>query len=373
MLSHSLPVLAFRVCLLLVAGWLATGCRSTPNQPETASGPASESEAEAAAKRAELAKSRLAQARDLLDQGKHEKARPLLRKIKPPAQEAADASFWIAESYFRQRWYPSARKAFRKYVTNFPISDHLDVAESRLFELAHIYLAGKIRSWFGLVKHRDTGVATLEFLLESFPRGSKAADAQRILANYYYDRQNYPTAIDEYQQLLTRFPNSEWRSHARFRSGLSFVKQVRGAEYDATLIERAREHFKIYAETYPEGPLIREARDWVVRLDETLARKGLLTAQFYKREKRSDAAALYYKEIVRKYPQTRSGAAAARIVGGLKEEPSTSDQASAGQAPAGQAPAGESPSEQVESGQAAGAGSRSTAASRAPETVKSTP
>jgi len=295
--------------LLLVLAWSPCGCRS--------------------AKKVEVdrpVEETMQAATAALREGRHRRARTLLRKVaaeKPPSPSSAEAAFLVGESYYRQRRYGKALAAYRKYVQEHPISEHLATAESRIFEIAVLYLEGKIRSFLGLIAHRGRGVDALEFLLESFPRGTRAPDAQRLLADRHFRAGRWEAAALEYRELLQRFPDSEWRPLAQFRLGMCYYRQIRGAAYALVHLEptgnrmirrSAREEFARYVRDHPEGPHVEEARSAIARIDEMSAEKAYHIGRFYDRADRPGTANEYYEETATLYPGTRFGERSRRLL-----------------------------------------------------------
>ncbi len=292
---------------LLVAAAASTGCQSTnpysgPNgldpQPP------------------------LERGRRAYEAAEYEKAREALRPVAqadPPRAESMEAAFLLAESYYHAGSRGKALNAYRDYVERFPIADHLETAESRIFEIGLLYLEGRIRTGFGLFTHRARGVGALEFLLQSFPRGRKTAEAQRVLADYYFRRDRWIEAIAEYRELVRRFPRNEWVALARYRIGLAYAAQVRGASYDPRILESAREALQAYVDLHPEGIHADDAREELSRLGADLAEKIYETGRFYERNDEDAAAAMYYRETMERFPGTDSAARAEKRLAALPE------------------------------------------------------
>lgn len=259
--------------------------------------------------------------RAAIEAGKYEAARTALspvRTAKPPLAGSAEAAFLTAESYYRSGNRYRAMSGYKRYVEDYPISANLRDAEDRIFTLALEYIEGRVRTGFGLISHRGTGVSALEFILESFPRGTRSSEAQRILADYYYRDGRWVEAIAEYRELLQRFPRSEWVSIARYRIGMCYIRQSRGPDHDPILLERARDEFQRYTEAHPEGSRISEVQTQLAEIDDILAQKLLRTAYFYARDDEPEAALLYFRETIDSYPESDAAAEAQDAIADLE-------------------------------------------------------
>ncbi len=71
------------------------------------------------------------QAKQLLDQGKNDKARAGFRefiKLYPESNNADNARFWIADSYYRDKWYEKAILEYQKVIEKYPKGNKVPAA-----------------------------------------------------------------------------------------------------------------------------------------------------------------------------------------------------------------------------------------------------
>jgi len=268
----------------------------------------------------------LDRARAAESRGDYGETRDLCRRVVdavPESDFAAEAAFLAAEADLLAGNTRRALNAFKEYVQTYRFSAYLGRVEERIFEIGKRYLDGELRSFFGLFSNRGRGVSAFEFLLENFPRGRRAAEAQRLLGAYYFEREKYEDALREYRDLIERFPESEWVPLAHFRIGMCYIRQSRGPVYDVSLLQRARDSFQRYADLYPEGTLFEDARASIATIDESLAESCYRIGRYYERNRDPVAAKLYYRKVLETYPESGWSAGAeagiARL-GGRKEE-----------------------------------------------------
>ena len=57
-------------------------------------------------------------------------------------------------------------------------------------------------------------------------------------------------------------------------------------------------------ELYPDSPLAPKAQEGAQRMLEWLATKDYLTGVYYVRRKAPDSAILYFKDVIKNYPET---------------------------------------------------------------------
>jgi outer membrane protein assembly factor BamD len=73
---------------------------------------------------------------------------------------------------------------------------------------------------------------------------------------------------------------------------------------DAQYGQTALATYRSMLELYPDSPLAPQAEQEIQRLLEWLATKDYLTGMHYARRKAPDSAILYFKDVIKNYPET---------------------------------------------------------------------
>ena len=94
--------------------------------------------------------------------------------------------------------------------------------------------------------------------LKAYPTGRYAPSAQYWLAEAYYARRDFPTAITEYQTLRSRFPSSTKTPEALLKIGYCY--SVLGKKDEATSA------FEELVKSYPQSPEAQQAEAGLQRL-----------------------------------------------------------------------------------------------------------
>ena len=147
-----------------------------------------------------------------------------------------------------------------------------------------------------------------------FPRSARADDAQRYVAGYHFEEEDWDLAIDRYQILYREYPQSEWRQLAEFRIGECYLHMSYGPDYDRTLLLRAREIFRGYLARYPDGGFVTQAEFGLRTAESWLAEKEFRIAELYLLRDQDRGARVHLSNIVRVFPDTDAAPRAREIM-----------------------------------------------------------
>ena len=123
----------------------------------------------------------------------------------------------IASKSEQQQNYQEALRAYQELVNNFPSSDLISLA-----------LYGLGNANYQLKNYKEAR-KTLAGFLQLFPNSDRKGDAERLIAQSYFDegkdhykRKAYKTARETFDKLLRQFPNSDLKGEARRLSAHSY-------------------------------------------------------------------------------------------------------------------------------------------------------
>lgn len=144
--------------------------------------------------------------------------------------------------------------------------------------------------------------------LQAFREASKSyrgadldADIQIALADTYFSQEEYPAAVEAYQEFLRLHPHNARADYAQFRVGLSWRMQMRSADRSPEAALRAAAAFDALLRGYPRSGLLDQAREGLVAARRRVAEHELSVADFYRRTEKYRAAAGRYELVLRDY------------------------------------------------------------------------
>ena len=177
---------------------------------------------------------------------------------------AGRATYYIGRSYYRQRRYDSAIKAFDKIVSLYPESGYLTRA---LYQTTLCYRRSE---------QPDMAQKRLKAFLEKYAWSALADDAHYDLGWVQQNQEQYDEAIATYRRMTQKYRNSDLVSQAYWRIGWIQFKKKRYAECIET--------FSALLEQYPKSAFSTAAHFWI--------------AKSYERQNQWEEAEKVYRDIV---------------------------------------------------------------------------
>lgn len=165
-------------------------------------------------------------------------------------------------------------------------------------------------------KRWDNAVAGFERLTIDLP----ARDTLLPLSHYYlgkahFNRKEFLLAAQSFGRLSESFPDDTLADDALYQAGVSYQRLWRKPVLDAEYGQSALSTYRTLLALYPNSPMRAQSEQQIRTLEEWMATKDYETGLHYLRLKAYDSAIIYFKDVVRLYPQTaRSRDAYLRLV-----------------------------------------------------------
>jgi outer membrane protein assembly factor BamD len=172
---------------------------------------------------------------------------------------------------------------------------------------------------------RESGLAKLdqgkepaarEYFEHMITRSPTAApEALYYIALSYHEQGLYEEAYVRFEQIIDRYPASEWCDDAQYMKGMTKLAAVLPIEKDQTAIDEALDEFTTLIEEYENSPLIPKAREGIAEVRRIQADKFLAIGKFYKKTGEYRAAVVYFENLGAAYPEYSGSAEAAFLSG----------------------------------------------------------
>lgn len=154
-------------------------------------------------------------------------------------------------------------------------------------------------------KKWDDAVSGFEKLtLDLSSRDSLLPLAHLYLARARTGRGEHLLAAQEYTKLAESFGDDSLADDALLESGLSYSRLWRRPALDPQYGQLAQVQYRLLLTLYPDSPRKPAAEAELKRLDEWFATKDFDTGDSYFRRRAYDSAIIYYRDIVKNYPNT---------------------------------------------------------------------
>jgi outer membrane assembly lipoprotein YfiO len=202
----------------------------------------------------------------------------------------------------------------------YPGTEQYRIALEREYEIARLFTGGLYRKsrWFGvrIIPADSEGVELLIRVQERLPGSELGERASMAIGDHYFDKGDMDMASEAYDLFLLNYPNSARREWAMLRLIQASLAKYKGPQFDPSGLTDAAQRLREYERDYPSAAEKIGAKALMVRINEALAEKKLVTAQWYDKRGMERGAITMYRRVIQDYPQS---AAALEALAELEE------------------------------------------------------
>ena len=145
----------------------------------------------------------------------------------------------------------------------------------------------------------------LEEILATCAGSGYMEQAQFLLAESYFNMEDWIEARGEYGSFILNFPGSPFIETAEFRKAISSFNMEFRVSRDEANTTVAMKDFERYLSNHPDSPLRDSVNYYYNLLIERRAEKEYQTARLYMRMDKYQAAVIYLKEFLETYPHSK--------------------------------------------------------------------
>ena len=154
-------------------------------------------------------------------------------------------------------------------------------------------------------RHWDNAIQAYERLTLDLPaRDTLLPRAYWFLATAHAQKEEHLLAAQGFARLNQTFPDDTLADDAMLAEATEYSKMWRKPELDAQYGQTALGTYRSMLELYPDSPLAPKAQQGIQKMLEWLATKDYETGVHYARRKAPDSAILYFKDVIKNYPET---------------------------------------------------------------------
>lgn len=213
----------------------------------------------------------------------------------PLAPSASAAQFRLGELYDSLGNSKRAFDAYQKLLENYPQSREFDRAVEAQVALADAALDNR---------RYDRAAEMYAAIVATAPYARFAPAVQFKLGQAFEFQKEYDKAIDAYQVVLDRYPNSPLAADALYQIGYVQFTEAQGRSMDLSAAIDAKNTFEEFLMEFPKSEKAAQARDNLDSMSNREAFDLLSIAKYYDRNSDYRAAVVYYSDLVRRQPGT---------------------------------------------------------------------
>src|SRR5208282_4212781 len=153
-------------------------------------------------------------------------------------------------------------------------------------------------------KEYKAAIENYQQVIDKFPFSPYAEDAEMKIGLAYYQQKDYAEAIGSLDDFQRMHPTSKNLDLVTYYIGLSYYDQMGREDQDQGKTLQALKRFQELEQRFPEGDFAELAHDKVLVCREMLARNEMIVGNYYYKRANFRAAESRFAELMQKYPET---------------------------------------------------------------------
>lgn len=246
-----------------------------------------------------------AYAKSFFDINKYEEAKREFRKLLkayPKSAEAAESQYHLGLIEEAQGKLYEAYQAYQQVIDKYPFSERIGEVNEREYKIGEKFMAGEKRKALGVdLPVENPAIEIFGKVVENSTYGPLASKAQYKLGLVLKELLRYYEAEEEFNKVVSRYPDSEWSAPAKFQIASCRASLSKGAAYDQGAAQGAKEKFEEFVKDHPDAVLSLDAQKNISLIREKEAEASYNIARFYEKQRAFGSAKIYYNNIIDNY------------------------------------------------------------------------
>ena len=223
----------------------------------------------------------------------------------PDHPRAVDAQRMIADLQFARENYEEAFQAYQELIDNYAgMFNYNEILEQQLI-CAERVQAQSTWALFGRYNNPENAVPLYRQFITNAPHLEITPELIHRIGEILMEKRKYAEAIQEYDLLEDRYPQSPYSVKAAFRRAEAFAKIAERHPTDLGPSRSALAAFSYFVEAYPHSEQAETAMERREHFYNHLAAQKYEQARFYEENmRRPDAALATYEAVISQFPDS---------------------------------------------------------------------
>ena len=132
----------------------------------------------------------------------------------------------------------------------------------------------------------------------NFPLSNEAVQSQIMITFIEYAQMNYDEAIFKSNRIINRYPSHKNIDYVYYLRAICYFEQLENEYLDGNYNTEALENFNQIINRFPESKYVRDSEQKIILIKENIAAKHMNIALFYLKQKKYLAAMKRYKKVI---------------------------------------------------------------------------
>jgi len=246
--------------------------------------------------------------KEIFDSGDYKTALVEFKKLLshfPESYEAADSQFLAGECLEKMGKLYDAYLAYQKVIDKYPFSEKMNDVLDRELKIADA-IAEEEMKFIGLsIPQYYHAITIYRKIIENYPYSKVAPISQYKIGLVLKSAGSLAEAKVEFEKVIASYPDSEWAEAAKYQVAQTASLASLKPDYDQELTQEAKKRYEEFLTKHPDAEISDEAQEEIVDLTEKEAEKDFKVGQFYEKQKSYNSAAVYYGDVIKRYPESK--------------------------------------------------------------------
>ena len=154
-------------------------------------------------------------------------------------------------------------------------------------------------------KEYDLAIEKFEKLEKIFPLSNEAVQSQIMSAFTDYIRLNYDDAIYKFNKILTKYPSHKNTDYIYYMKAICYYEKISHEELDGSNNINALENFNQVLNRFPNSKYARDSQQKIILVQSNIAAKHMSIGRFYQENDKYLAALNRFKIVVNDFSVTK--------------------------------------------------------------------
>ncbi len=151
----------------------------------------------------------------------------------------------------------------------------------------------------------DLALEKFKDLQIKFPLSSEAVQSQIMSAFIDYVRMNYIEAIFKLDRVIQRYPSYKNNDYTYYLKAMCYYEQIENEQLDGENNILALEGFQQIVNRFPKSEYARDSEQKIISINANIAAKHMNIGFFYLKRKKYLAALNRYKKVINEHSQSK--------------------------------------------------------------------
>ncbi|MCE5316518.1 MAG: outer membrane protein assembly factor BamD, partial [Parachlamydia sp.] len=234
----------------------------------------------------------------------------------PESPYGQEIPYLIGTAYYQLKQYELANTALTEYLNKSTSPKHFEEAIEMKFAIAEFFREGGKKRLFGSHKlpawlpAQEDALKIYDEVITTLPHHEIAIRALLGKAEIQAYLEDFKPSVETLQLLIRRFPKHDLTVQGYLDIGKVYLQECQAEHLDPSLLDLAEMNLQKFNMAFPREPRLAEAQAVICEMKELYAQNLLETGEFFQRRKQKDASAIYFSQVIAKYPGTKAAVAA---------------------------------------------------------------